>query len=70
MFHIIQPYGPPGDLTQATIVASLLTAEAAWEYLDALRARMNANAVPLDYVDLVVVDEERRPIERPRRTIQ
>ena len=70
MLHIIQLYGSTGDLHQATIVANLPSAEAAWEYLDALRARMNANEVPLDYVDLLVVDEARSPVARPARTIQ
>jgi hypothetical protein len=70
MFHIAQPFGPPGDLHQATIVASLPTADAAWEYLDALRARMRSNEVPLDYVDLVVVDADRRPVPRPHRMAQ
>jgi hypothetical protein len=68
-FHVVQPYGPPGDYAQATVVATLPNAEAAWESLDALHARMNASEVPLDYVDLVVVDDERRPVSRPVKTI-
>lgn len=70
VFHIVQPYGPPGDFTKATRVASLPNAEAAWEYLDSLRARMAATEVPLDSVELVVVDDARRPVPRPSRMIQ
>jgi len=70
MVHIVQPYGPPGDCTKATLVASLPNAEAAWEYLDSLRARMASTDVPLDAVELVVVDDARQLVPRPTRMIQ
>jgi hypothetical protein len=65
MYHIVQPYGDGGNLSQATIVASLGTLREAWEHLDALHSRMSQNNVRLDYVTLVVVDDERRAVQRP-----
>ena len=59
MFHIVQPYGPSGVYTKATVVKSFTTADAAWEHLDTLYARMASTDVPLDAVELVVVDDAR-----------
>jgi hypothetical protein len=70
MFHIVQPYGPPRDYTKAAVVASLPNADSAWEYLDSLRLRMAATGAPLDSVELVVVDDSRRPVPRPKLSIQ
>lgn len=65
MFHVVMPYGPPGDFNKATPVASVPTAEAAFGYLDDVRARLSRLKVPCVGVELVVVDDWRRPIERP-----
>ena len=67
MFHVVLPYGPPGDFTKATRVASVPTAEAAWGYLDDVRVRLSSLNLPLDIVELVVVDEGREPVPRPNQ---
>jgi len=66
MFHVVLPYGPPGDFTKATRVASVPTAEAAWGYLDDVRARLASLNVSLDVIELVVVNEGREPVTRPK----
>jgi hypothetical protein len=63
--HVVQPYGPPGDYRKATVVATCVSAEVAWEYLDGERARMAANGVAPDVMELVVVDESPRAVQRP-----
>ena len=70
MFHVVMPYGPPGDFKEATRVASVPTAEAAWGYLDDVRVRLASLNVPLDIIELVVVDEGREPVPRPNEMIQ
>lgn len=69
MFHVVQPYGRNGNYSEATVVASLPTAEAAWEYLDSLWARMAAKNIQPGTVELLVVDDGRRLIPRPSATI-
>jgi hypothetical protein len=70
MFHVVMPYGPPGDFKKATRVARDPTAEAAWGYLDDVRVRLASLNVPLDIIELVVVDEGREPVPRPNAMIQ
>lgn len=70
MFHVVMPHGSPGDFKQATRVASVPTAEAAWGYLDDVRVRLASLNVPLDNIELVVVDERREPVPRPNPMIQ
>ena len=65
MFHVVMPYGPSGDFKKATRVASVPTAEAAWGYLDDVRVRLASLNVPLDIIELVVVDAGREPVPRP-----
>lgn len=65
MYHIVQPYGGDGNLSKATVVASLETLQDAWEHLDTLHSRMSQNNVGLDYLTLVVVDDQRRAVRRP-----
>jgi RecA/RadA recombinase len=69
MFFVVQPYGRARDYKDATVVASLPTAVAAWEYLDSLHEKMAAGDVQLDFVDLVVVDEQRALVPRPSTNI-
>jgi len=70
MFHVLMPYGPPGDFKKATRVASVPTAEAAWGYLDDVRDSLASLKLPLDIIELVVVDEEREPVPRPNQMVQ
>ena len=70
MFHVVMPHGSPGDFKKATRVASVPTAEAAWGYLDDVRVRLASLNVPLDNIELVVVDERREPVPRPNPMIQ
>ena len=65
MYYIVQPYAGDGNLSKATIVASLETLQDAWQHLDALHSRMSQNNVRLDYLTLVVVDDQRRAVARP-----
>jgi len=69
MFLVVQPYGRAGDYKHATVLASLPTAEAAWDYLDTLHEKMAAADVQLAFVELVVVDEQRAPVSRPSTKI-
>ena len=70
MFHVVMPCGALGDFKKSTRVASVPTAEAAWGYLDDVRVRLAALNVPLDTIELVVVDEGREPVPRPNQMIQ
>ena len=70
MFHVVMPYGLHGDFKKATRVASVPTAEAAWGYLDDVRIRLASLNVPLDLIELVVVDEGREPVARPNQKTQ
>jgi hypothetical protein len=70
MFHVVMPYGPSGDFKKATRVASVPTVEAAWGYLDDVRVRLASLNLPLENIELVVVDEGREPVPRPNQMIQ
>jgi hypothetical protein len=70
MFHVVMPCGPCSDFKKATRVASVPTAEAAWGYLDDVRIRLASLNVPLDIIELVVVDERREPVPRPNPMLQ
>ena len=70
MFHVVMPCGQSGDFKKATTVASVPTVEAAWGYLDDVRVRLASLNVPLDIIELVVVDEGREPVPRPNQIVQ
>jgi hypothetical protein len=67
---VVQPWGEPGKLLQATIVRVCPTVVDAFRYMDYVELTLARHGLPLDTLsDLVVVDAERRPIARPAVTL-
>lgn len=66
MYFIVQPYGSGAKRTrQATVVAVHPTVEAAYAALDAIAEKLNRKDLPGDYLELLVVDEDRQHVSRP-----
>jgi hypothetical protein len=67
MFHLVQPYTDGPDRgSQATIVSTHETIEAAYAALDAIADQLESHQLAGDVLDLLIVDENRRPVLRPR----
>lgn len=65
-FYLIQPYvSGPDRFHKATVVRSFATAAAeAFAELDRLGARLDRFGIAADTIELLVVNEERRPVKR------
>jgi hypothetical protein len=66
---VVQPWGVPGNFAQATVVRYSPTVADAFSYLDQVQLTLAKHGIALDAIELVVVDTERQPIQRPRVTL-
>jgi hypothetical protein len=64
-FHIVQPYtDKPNRLLTAILVRSFETADHAFAELDRIGERLHGFDIPGDAIEMLVVDEQRRPAAR------
>ena len=63
-FLIIQPYTERDRLLTAILVRWFETAAEAFAELDRLADRLHGFDIPGDAIEMLVVDERRRPVER------
>jgi hypothetical protein len=64
-FHIVQPYTDKADrLLTAILMRSFDTAAEAFAELDRIGARLQGFDIPGDAIEMLVVDEQRRPVKR------
>jgi hypothetical protein len=64
-FHIVQPYtDKPDRLLTAIRVRSFETAAEAFAELDRIGDRLRQFEIAPDSIQLLVVDEQRRPVQR------
>lgn len=62
-FFVVQPYGRHKAI-ESTVVAEVATADEAFAEIDRLAERMQRTGAPSDYIELIVVDEQRRIVPR------
>jgi hypothetical protein len=63
VFRIVQPYGRD-KARESTVISEHQTAADAFAEIDRLSAQMVSTGVRADYVELIVVDEEGRIVQR------
>src|SRR5262245_52725113 len=64
-FHLVQPYtDKPDRLLTAILVRSFETAAEAFAELDRLGERLHGFDILGDAIEMLVVDEQRRPVKR------
>ena len=64
-YHVVQPYGRPGEYRDSTVVASFHTVNGAFRYLDHIALMQLQYGIRQDALEFAVVDDEYRPVGRP-----
>lgn len=65
MFHLVRPYvSGPDRFSKATVVKSFATAVEAFAELTRIADQLSGYGIAGDALELVVVDDERRPVKR------
>ena len=65
-YRVVQPWGPDKG-RQATFQSEHATVAEAFAALDALSAEMVRTGAPSDAIELIVVDDDGRPVTRSSR---
>jgi hypothetical protein len=65
-YRVVQPWGPDKG-RQATLQSEHTTVAEAFAALDVLSAEIVRTGAPSDAIDLIVVDDDGRPVTRSSR---
>jgi hypothetical protein len=63
-FRVVQPWGPE-KTRQSTVISEHSTAPAAFAEIDRLLSETMRTGAPSDAVELIVVDQDDRIVQRP-----
>ena len=66
VYRVVQPWGPDKG-RQATLQSEHATVAKAFVALDAISVKMIRTGTPSNAIELMVVDDEWRPVAWPRR---